>query len=127
MLLKKILLEYKYFLWINKNTFFTNNKVIKNNLLLIKYKIYIALLYYIYNNNNIIGCSYNINLQNKWYNYILSRLKKNAYNISWIKSNNYSFWHIFNNDIIIKNIINLSMKDGKKWLSYKHLFKSFFF
>lgn len=41
--------------------------------------------------------------------------------------NIYFFWYCFNNDSLITFFINLFMKDGKKYTSYKQIYNTLFF
>lgn len=43
------------------------------------------------------------------------------------EKNSYFFWYYFNQDYLINFLINLCMKHGKKNISYKNIYKSFFF
>jgi len=41
--------------------------------------------------------------------------------------NNYFYWYFFNQDALINIFVNLLMKKGNKYVSYKHIYKSMFF
>ena len=41
--------------------------------------------------------------------------------------NNYFFWYFFNQDALTNIFVNLLMVKGNKYVSYKHVYKSFFF
>jgi len=62
-------------------------------------------------------------------NKIYSFLNKSTFFIPkyFLKTNNFLFWHCFNNDKLIEILMNLIMKDGKKYSVYKIIYRSLFF
>ena len=99
--IKKIF--FIYLIFINNILKYNNNNIFFNN------KLYLIKIYNIINNN--------------W----IRHISLNIPDLFLTKYNTYFFWHFFNQDKLILLLINLIMKDGKKSISYKNIFKSFFF
>jgi len=71
---------------------------------------------------NILNNNYLINL----YNIIDKNF--NTFSKTYINYNNiYFFWYFFNQDSLIKMFVNLIMKKGKKYVSYKNVYNCLFF
>ena len=124
-----LVINYKKFIlfYLNVNVF-RNRKVI-NKILNLKYKFFILFLYHLYSKYYLKLDLYKHSLfhfEKKWFYYISQRLNKNCFNFNWVSEKNYYFWHFFNNDVVTRLLINLIMKDGKKYISYKHIYKCFF-
>lgn len=100
----------KQYLNIIFNVFFIS-KILRYNdcffLNIIDSKVYLVKLYSVINN--------------KWNKF------NNLPEFFLTKQNTYFFWYFFNQDSLINIFINLTMKNGKKNISYKNVYKSFFF